>query len=482
MLPRNKNEITQCMKNLFSTIVFFLIPSLLFSIEYDKYTIQGLKSIDRMKDSKPFICFEINGYDIFIVTVSGDLQQRDAEKTIVNKYKKMYKLENNYYLFQKNEKEVDLYVFQTPKDRDRVFEERFMSDYRKGLLDQYISEDWAGEYLNFFGREIDLGNLCEWKFPHCFTCDRGQINWTVSPTPEEAEIILSKWMQRLENEEEYEVLSDDFIEVIFEGALTTARRKAYFLKQNTINTPYPVISYFLTEVIEGYNVSIELSTRGENRNDYELPPLLTEFMRIPNPPDWANSPYDRTLLESYAIEEYKRNSRIYSIDIELRAGANIPVGNLKTVYSYASMFDLYFGFPLKDATKSIDLGLCFAFPGGRTPFRIYYHGEESEAKALTIVGFDLRYKKKFDLGKWLTIQPYSGIGFSSLGTDLYRKTVDDQDQNHEITALDMFGGANFTYKKLGLFFEYHFAPYNRSSRVDPDLGNQNIRTGVFFVF
>ncbi|MDR0824805.1 MAG: hypothetical protein LBN74_06890, partial [Prevotella sp.] len=59
---------------------------------------------------------------------------------------------------------------------------------------------------------------------------------------------------------------------------------------------------------------------------------------------------------------------------------------------------------------------------------------------------------------------------------------DDEDKWYSFETLDVFGGVNLRYKKVGLYMEYHYTPYSISGRVSEDFGNSAVNLGVAVCF
>jgi hypothetical protein len=467
----------------------------MFADDYDFSALQGLR------DTKGNIYFEISGYDIFFGSQKGKLND---SKTL-DKLRKQYKikniqaeysdpklalphqiieteqaldknpaLKNNqvFYLFAQSGSEIKYVLFQTLNQRDILLEKAFINAFLNDELSYYISDDWTGETISFVGRIVQLGTACRWRSPHNLSCRGGQISWSEFSSAESAEFDLDTRIAA-NSEGPYTILSQDNIDILFEDVPTTAYRVVYMNEK----AHYTLIVYYVAQEIRNRFVSCTMSNYGYNRNDYELSPLLQQFMSIPSPPDWANNQFD---VPQYEQSEFLHP--LWSPNIELRLGSVFPLGDFNRIFQFAPSFDLFICFPIKQK-MSIDAGLMMSFPIKSSLFDFTYQGETLETKMKSLVGVSLRYGYQHTLSKNLSCKTYMGIGFSSLFTDLV-KEIDDNDNKiyHSVGALDLYGGIQLNYKQLGYFIECHRTTLSNSSKVVNNFGNSFLHTGFTYYF
>ena len=486
------------MKRAFLFFLLFYSSFSVFAGDYDFSALQGLR------DKKGNIYFEISGYDIFCSSQKGKLNDFNT----LAKFKKQQKIKNIqaeysdpnitlpnqiietehplgknsaiksnqvFYLFAQSENEIKYIVFQTLNQRDILLEKAFIDAFFNNRLSDYISDDWSGEAISFAGRVVQLGTACQWRSPHNFFCKGGQISWSEFPSSESAGLDLD--LRIAANKEgAYTILSQDYIEIIFEGIPTVACRIAYMGK----NMYYPLIVYYAAQEIRGRYVSCTMSNYGVNRDDYELSPLLQQFMSISSPPAWAYNHFDIPQYENSGNTQ--PTPRWWTPDMEIRIGSMFPLENLNRIFQFAPSLDLFMRVPIKQ-NMSIDAGIAMYFPVKRRPFDFTYQGETLETKLKSLVGGSLRYSYQHTLKKNFSCNPYFGIGFLSLSTDLV-KDIDDENQKiyHSVEALDLYGGIRLNYKNLGYFIEYHRTTLSNSPKVVNDFGNSFLNMGFTYCF
>ena len=487
------------MKRIFSLFIFFVSGFYLFANNYDFSALHGLR------DENGDIYFEISGYEIFCSSMKGKL---DDQKTL-EKFKKEQKIKDIqadysdpdlmfsnqiieteqvfdinislkysqvFYLFAKSEDEINYLVFQTLNQRDILLEKEFVNAFLEEKLEGYIFNDWTVNCISFLGRNIQLGTSCRWIAPHNLSGLGGQISWSEFLSAESAEFDLDARIDA-DSEASFAILSEDNIDIIFEGVPTIAYRVVYLEKIAT----NPLIVYYIAQVVRDRFVSCVMSNYGINRNDFELSPLLQQFMSIPELPDWANNQFDIPQYEDSDDDTESFNST-WIPNFEVRAGSVFPLGELNNIFRYAPSFDIFICLPLKQK-MSIDIGIFLSFPVGRKLFNFTYQAETLETKITALIGASLRYRYQYTIKKDLSCYTYVGAGFSGLFTDLI-KEINDNDEKvyHSIEAFDFYGGIQLIYKRLGYFIEYHRTPFSNSSKVANNFGNNFLNTGFTYFF
>jgi hypothetical protein len=493
-------------------LFFILSISFSMSLWANNYEyLQGLRYKPEYRmgkdDMKEAVYFEISGYDIVINPYRGDFSERKTLDKIKQKFKLndfiqaeytenkldrknlvieterpikhnlKVKLNEVYYLIPISDDKILIFCFSTLGQRDFVFEQGFVRDYLDEKLEPYISDDWSGEYIDFAGRNIQLGNACGWKSPHNFYCKGAQISWSEFPSFERAEIHQENFIAAGKRDNVL-ILSEDFIAVEFEGVPTIAHRLAV-LEEKSYNR-YPLIVYYICEEIRGHYISCTMSHYGINRADYELPDLLREFMSFSQEPYGAFNKYDYPQLEGYTPEEKEYfNSRIPIR--EIRLGSFIALGNLQKTFVWAPSFDIFLGLPIRK-DMAIDIGFSAAPSINRRPINIY-DGEIFQTEVEAVIGLGIRYRYQKQLSNNIFAAAYGGIGASFLSTDLEKEnSKKDNTEYYQVIALDLYGGASIRYKKVGFFFEYHHPFFEKSRFVRHNFGNQMLQTGLFVAF
>ena len=483
------------MKHAIAFFIFFTSGFFIWAVDYDFSRLQGLR------DKKGNIYFEISGYDIFATASKGKANDLQT----INRIKKQYKIQNIqaeysdtkrtapnhiieaeqaveknpsikasriFYLLQKSEKEIAIVSFYTINQRDIILEKEFINAFEGNSLEEYISDNWTGDAISFLGRNIDLGTACQWQGPHSLAYRGGQISWSEFASAESAGLDLDARIAA-NNNGDYTLLAEDYIEVMFEDIPTIACRMVYKSKSYYA----PLVVYYLTQEVRNKHISCVLSNYGVNRNDYELSPLLQQFMSIPNPPDWAHNRFDIPQYEELPQERWHYP---WLTTFEFRLGSVLPLGNLNRVFLFAPSFDCYIGIPVKDK-MSIDLGILAAFPVKPRSFDFTHRNEVFETKMTALVSVNLCYGYWHKLNEALSCKTYAGIGFSQLTTDLLKEiTNDNRKIYHNVSVFNLLGGVQLKYKRVGCFIEYRRSPFSGSSKVANNFGNSYLNLGFTY--
>ena len=252
------------MKNLFLIIAFAFFSlfcqsqnnyQYLHGLEYNKPSMKEMSSSNKNNRT---VYFEMSGVEIAVSPFAGNINKKNVIKKIKNKHKikntkseysverfsvdnlvleteteinKNVKSTGVYYLLQTAPNQIHVFRFFTLNQRNDLFEQNFIQDYLDGKLEEYISNDWSGEYIHFLDRYIPLGNACHWNSPHNFYCIGGQISWSEFSSLEEAETDMKNRIAANEKKE-IQILSKDLIYVEFLETPTIAFRFSYLEKNN----------------------------------------------------------------------------------------------------------------------------------------------------------------------------------------------------------------------------------------------------------
>lgn len=285
-------------------IIIFLLFGLLTLNAQNSFldNIQGLKSEDN-------IIYEIAGYTITSVKNKASFNEKGFKKmykkygikniiseyvdenlNLRNKVVEATLTDKNFpgilyqlcYFLPETEKEMTVLLFQSVQ-RDPDLEESFLDAYfNHNKLNQYTSNNWIAEKIDFLGRQIDLGKQCRWMSPHNVQCSGlGQMNWSVFKKREEAEADNNTYIKREKNSM-YKIIREDIVNILFEGVPTSAKRVVYKIRMPKIllGGSNILIGYYVVEKIRDKYVSCVLSHYGKNENDMDLSPLLREVMSL----------------------------------------------------------------------------------------------------------------------------------------------------------------------------------------------------------
>ncbi|WP_062184960.1 hypothetical protein [Dysgonomonas macrotermitis] len=496
-------------------ILFLLLTSYFHTFAQTQATgLQGLI------DSSGNQYYEWAGYDVYLEEIKTPKNSKD-----ISKLKKKYGLKNikneysslsisypNTIIYSKDilerngEKypEIDehriLYILDNLDNASSLIYIRKIgkrnTDIEKQILNLYFTQQ-LHEYIvpmqidsiDFAGRTLQLGNICEWRSPHNIYCNGGQVSWSVFNTLDQAKDEVDNYIKT--SESKYHVtIEDKELPLLFEGKKSIARRIVYKSIYNS--EAYPLIVYYITAEIRNRYISCILSHYGYNRDDYELPELLKELIQFEEVPESAWNKYnipEKDELKPEQKEEAKRlvRERKYkSPFLNIKSGMYIPLGKQQDILGISPYIELDFNLNLSryyDSNSSILFSLGFVMPNDRKRFN-YYTGTVLSTKAHAIGNLNVGYRYTSKLSQNIYWDNYTKIGISAITTNLKKEDKKKNDQGGNTYSVDVFNwiiGTHFRFKQGGIFFEYQFAPYGKSEHLDVG-GNSAILTGLSFSF
>ena len=138
--------------------------------------------------------------------------------------------------------------------------------------------------LNFAGREINLPNDCNWMNVNNMQCPyNGQMNWSLHNSLESAEKSNAFQLAGTRSKNGGKVISEEEVDVVFEGVETKAKRIIYDL--NGVNTLLAggenLTVYYVAAKVRDHYVSCVMSFwNNDNVQPSGLTPLLEEVMSL----------------------------------------------------------------------------------------------------------------------------------------------------------------------------------------------------------
>lgn len=199
------------------------------------------------------------------------------EKNEKNKYSKIV------YILRIDDENVQIVSLTTIKSRNIELEQIFVEALYYQTLPNTVFKSNEIDSIDFVGRNLVLGPICNWMSPHNMQCgSMGQMNWSIFQTEKEAlemtnaqyGLVESKWLGK--------IISQDSISIIFEGVETKALKVNYKLKvPSGFNGGTNQLQVFFVAVpVRNKFVSCVLSQYTTNFENSELAPLLSEVMEI----------------------------------------------------------------------------------------------------------------------------------------------------------------------------------------------------------
>ncbi|MDR1809217.1 MAG: hypothetical protein LBR34_02280 [Prevotella sp.] len=462
----------------------------------------AMPAMQGLQDKKGNIALEVSGYEITISVMKGKINDPKLLKSIKKKYgmqqvaaefsETSLDIENRViesetalqndsamllnricYVLEKTAKNVTVIFFQTLNQRDVVLEKLIVEMYLKNEISACILPSNVAKSIVFAGDSLQLGNACYWKSPHNLYYDGGQVSWSEFSSYESALLDINNCIRA--NSAQANILQEEEIDVLFWGIPSTAYRVVYMPDTGY----YPLIVYYVVQMINGHYVSCLLSNYGYNRNDYELATLLRQFMDIPRLPETAQSPFDYPAREERPVDK----EREWFYAFEIKAGTMLPVGLMRNNFSTAPFAGFSINWPTSNAI-SIGLGIQFAFPVNAQRFSFYSKGDEYSVKAPAMINVGLNLKHNKTVTQNVFLRPSIGLGFSSLSTNQKDEAAssDNETVYYSVETFYLTGGCALQYKKFGVFAEYQYAPYSIAGKVREHFGNSLVNVGLTFSF
>ncbi len=495
-------------------LLFMFIPLIILAQD-------NTKGLQGLKDSKGIEFYEWAGYNISIEkiktpTIEKDISklkkklkikdiQREYSTSKINRPNRIIEIESElerdgqkypeikqhslFYILESEDGKSDLISIFKLGNREIDIENKIIDMYLTDKLSEYIIP-LEIDSVNFIGRNIYLGNVCQWKSPNNLNCMGGQMSWSVFDSYEKAEedndiIVLRN------HSPQHVILEDIDIPVLFEGNAVTARRIVY---QPTYNAQsYPLIVYYIHTMVRGHYVSCVLSHYGYNRNDYELPDLLKEVMLLEEVPESAWNKYSFPEREELSteqkedIENLQRENKFKHYWLNIKSGIYIPFGGQRDFTGNSTYINLgiYFrGFSevyptYSEYNSTVFFDFGFVIPANKKHFNYYEEGEALDVKANVLANMNFGYLHKTRIKPQLYWENHIKIGIAGLTTN--KKKPDKKDGNYNIGVFTMGLGSNIRYKRVGIFLDYQFAPYSKSKHLNAG-GNSAIMTGLNITF
>lgn len=438
-----------------------------------------LKKEYKLKNEKEYIDTSLEKQNQIIYSES-DFERRDSIFPDIKHHKLLY-------IFNNNAKKSDLLYLQKVGSRDTCIEKRIIDLYLKNQLSEYIVPNNI-ETINFLGRKLNLGNACEWKSPNNINCNGGQISWSLYDSYDKANGDSNDYIKTSKFNDMF-ILDEQKILLIFEGKEVTATRIVYQDIYGRMR--YPLIVYYITSELGDKYISCILSYHGYNKDDYEMPELLKEVIEVKELPETAWNKYsvpqkdELTSSQKQTIKNKKGSSLLYNF-FTVKSGIYMPLARKRDILGTSPFVELEYNINFSSSNyskSSIMLNIGFVIANDRKKFNYSNKDQIIEAKATSLFSVGAGYKYTYQITGNLFWDNYIRIGISSLTTNKKLKEKKKKDEN-DTYSIDVFSGVlgtHLRYKKLGMFIEYQYAPYEKSKHLQTG-GNSAFLTGVSFSF
>ena len=289
----------------------YLLYLFLIALPLKSFTQENILNQMQGLSLKGDMVFAVEGYMMTIQKENGSLGKKGIQK-IKNKYNlkdiiseysdKNLKWENwvienktkikglpdvegfqKCYLLPQSNDRMMVVLLQSASGRDSIIEKAFMEALFSRKLSNYTTDNWTAEKVDFAGREITLGDVCQWVSPQNVHCASfGQMAWSIFKTEKEADINTKILIATNNNSGRYKIIKEESIEILFENIPTQAKRYTYKINTSKLlsggrNT---LIVYYVTQKVRDQYLSCIMTQYLEKKDDYSLPMLLQEVMSI----------------------------------------------------------------------------------------------------------------------------------------------------------------------------------------------------------
>jgi len=194
----------------------------------------------------------------------------------------------SYYFVENSDKMLMTVTFTSLNKKDRIFERRFVQLLLNRSIPDSVYQSLQIDSINFAGRKIALGNQCYWMGVGNTQCPgKGQMSWSVHKDELEAsEDVLNRY-KVIKAKKNGKVVSEETVNVIFEGVEVRAKKIIYDFKGLTsvlagMSGGKTLTVYFVSAPVRKQYVSCVMSFWNNDMVNpgTGLPGLLSQVMKL----------------------------------------------------------------------------------------------------------------------------------------------------------------------------------------------------------
>ncbi len=194
-------------------------------------------------------------------------------------------MNTTYIFFPQNDKSFTAVSYASMNKRDSLFETDFTNLIMEKKIPQHVYSPMVANEINFAGRQIKIGSSCVWRNVNTVQCPYyGEMDWSVHRLADDAELRIQSKLTSLRNQNGTKVVSEELIDVKFEGNDAKAHRLV--LDITGVNSMLVNMSggktltvYLLAAPIRGNFISCVMSHWNNDQiRASGLPALLDEVM------------------------------------------------------------------------------------------------------------------------------------------------------------------------------------------------------------
>ena len=189
------------------------------------------------------------------------------------------------YFIQTYANQVIKVSFTSFNKRDIDLERNFLSLLLDRKIPSSIFNPMSVGRLNFAGRLIPVGGNCRWRFTNNVQCSgNGQMDWSIHKTLDDAKQTIEDKFLLIKSRDNGKVVSEEFVDVVFEDSLTKARKIIFDFTGVTsalvgMTGGKTLTVYLVSTTIRGFKISCTMSYwNNDYINQSGLPTLLDQVM------------------------------------------------------------------------------------------------------------------------------------------------------------------------------------------------------------
>jgi hypothetical protein len=193
----------------------------------------------------------------------------------------------SYYFVESPDDKLISFVFTSINKNDREFQRNFIELVCNDLIPENIYHSSTTDSVNFAGRKIQFSKNSRWMdINNIQDPGNGQINWSVHKDLDDALSTTEIYYVTTKLKEEVELVSDDFVNVIFEEVETQARKVVYDVTGDigsiiSRSGSTKLIIFYVSVPLRGNFVSCVMSYwESDPVQPSGLPRLLDQVMRL----------------------------------------------------------------------------------------------------------------------------------------------------------------------------------------------------------
>lgn len=194
---------------------------------------------------------------------------------------------SSYYFIENKSKGITAITFADINKNDKAFENKFVALIMNDEIPKSVYTPLEIDSINFSGRKIALGKSCHWMGINNVQCPYyGQMNWSVHKTLEDASESATNQYTVIKVKRGGKIISEDSVDVIFEGNPVKAKKAVYDFKGVTsllvgMAGGKTLTIYFVAAPAKQNFVSCVMSFwNNDSVNPSGLPPLIEEVMKL----------------------------------------------------------------------------------------------------------------------------------------------------------------------------------------------------------